>query len=319
MTNQYLTDEALNALIQASSTAITAELVEEIDTLERQFPADERIHYLRYAVRQAAGLHRAALDDLWSCLEIKPNEAIVLDAIADTVLQRGEGGQVTNHNLSLKSGERQVAEDLEKIRADHVVRYKLAASLLGDSHENLTALTGLDLFCGNGYGSRLVHNVTGSRLIGIDGSSDAVAQANRAYGNHRVKFFQKYFPFSITPGLFDFAICFESVEHVDDYKGLLDQVFEATKGHVFLSVPAEETLNFEANKSFFKFHVRHFTLPQIRDLCSRYTQHTLKNVYGQTVYKLKDGVVSGLVAADKMYIRPTYSDSQFHLLHFAPR
>jgi 2-polyprenyl-3-methyl-5-hydroxy-6-metoxy-1,4-benzoquinol methylase len=260
-----------------------------------------------------------AADDIWSCMDIKPQDPLFLEAISDLLITKKIEIDKKPHNFQLTSGERQTASSVEKIRSDHTARYKLAASLLQDKHGSCSNLKGLDLFCGNGYGSRIVHDQTGARMLGIDGSLDAVTLANQSYGTHRTVFLNHYFPFEVQEKSFDFTICYESIEHVEDYEGLLHQAIRASRGSVFISVPSEENLPFVKHEKFFKFHHRHFTIAEILKLCSQFTSHEVKSIYGQSVYDIKNDKISGLIPQEKMYMKPTFPESQFHILHLEPR
>jgi len=319
MNSLYVSDDQIAEMVHKISENDRTEIAEILDRYEREYPADERIHFLRHAHRASKGDLSEAADDLWSCMEIKPQDALFLDAISDLLIIKKHEVEKKPHNFQLTSGERQTASSVEKIRSDHTARYKLAASLLQDKYGSCSNLKGLDLFCGNGYGSRIIHDHTGARMLGIDGSLDAVTQANQSYGNHRTVFLNHYFPFEVQEKSFDFTVCYESIEHVEDYVGLLHQAIRASRGPVFISVPSEENLPFVKHQKFFKFHHRHFTVDEILKLCSQFQTHEVKSVYGQSVYEIKNDKISGLIPNEKMYMQPTFPQSQFHILHLEPK
>jgi 2-polyprenyl-3-methyl-5-hydroxy-6-metoxy-1,4-benzoquinol methylase len=318
MNELYVTDEIISDLVKDITLNEYETVSRKINKLELDFPADERIHYLRHALNAKLGLVEDALLDLWSCLDIKPKDELFIQAFSDLLIKNNSIAKPEKHNLQLTSGERQTAASIEKIRVDHTARYKLAASLLLDKYGSCSNLNGLDLFCGNGYGSRLIHDQTGSRMLGIDGSPEAVQLANESYGSHRTVFINQYFPFEIKEKSFDFTICYESIEHLDDYRGLLSQVILASRGSVFISVPSEENLPFTKHSKFFKFHHRHFKIDEILNLCDQFKTHQVKSIYGQLVYEIVNDKIVGLIPQEKMYMRPTFSDSQFHILHLEP-
>lgn len=154
-------------------------------------------------------------------------------------------------DFSLASGERQTATSLVGIREDHRCRYEFAALWLRDRLTPAHRTTGIDLFCGNGYGSRMLADLAGCRVVGVDGSAEAVAQASQAYADHRVVFRQAYFPFELASRSLDFAVSLESVEHVADCDAFLVALDQAVRGPIVLSFPLENTLKFEINADLF--------------------------------------------------------------------
>jgi 2-polyprenyl-3-methyl-5-hydroxy-6-metoxy-1,4-benzoquinol methylase len=319
MKNLYVSDEQIADLVQKITNNDRSVVAVLLNQLENDFPADERIHFLRYAHRASIGQIAEAADDLWSCMDIKPQDTLFLESISDLLITKKVDMPKKPHNLQLTSGERQTASAVEKIRSDHTARYKLAATLLQDKHKSCSNLKGLDLFCGNGYGSRIIHDQTGARMLGIDGSMDAVTLANQSYGNHRTIFLNHYFPFEVQEKSFDFTVCYESIEHVEDCEGLLAQAIRASRGSVFISVPSEENLPFSKHEKFFKFHHRHFTVNEILSLCNQFSSHEVKMIYGQSVYEIKHDKIAGLIPQEKMYMKPTFTESQFHILHLEPK
>lgn len=319
MNNIYLPDNLIQELIELFETGDIDRIALRINELKDSNPADERVHYFEYTLLMSTGNTSEALNALWSCLEIKPKEVLFLGELKRTILQQDGNERPILHDLRLKSGERQTASSIEKIRTDHTVRYKWAAKILKEIYPSSSGLTGLDLFCGNGYGSKIINSMTGARMVGIDGSEDAVAQANHHYGNHRTAFINNYFPFELNFKNFGFITCFESIEHTPHYQALINQIFSSTSGPLFISVPAEETLPFQINKNFFKFHHKHFTLDEIQACCSQQETHELAGVYGQSTYTTSNQKVTGTIPAEEMYIKPGAKSNQFHILHYAPR
>ncbi|MHC4376125.1 MAG: capsular polysaccharide export protein, LipB/KpsS family [Planctomycetota bacterium] len=116
------------------------------------------------------------------------------------------------------SGERQTAVQFESIRADHRVRYDFATEWLtaelARARRGDGPLLGVDAFCGNGYGSARLASAPHVCVQGIDASEDAISVAQQHFGNERVQFEARRFPFDLPKERFDFATCFESIEHV---------------------------------------------------------------------------------------------------------
>ena len=88
----------------------------------------------------------------------------------------------TGRDFSLHSGERQTGTCLDAIRRDHRVRYDLAISWLRKRGGKVGELFGLDIFCGNGYGTYMLTQLMGCKVLAIDASAEAIVLANRWYG-----------------------------------------------------------------------------------------------------------------------------------------
>ncbi len=152
--------------------------------------------------------------------------------------------------MSLNSGERQTSGLYASIRLDHRARYEWAdARLPADTF-------GLDVFCGNGYGTQLLSHCR--NVLGIDGSVEAIAFAGQHYSTPRNFFASKYWPFSLPRGTFDFIVSLESIERVPDPERFFGQLCEALKpkGQLIFSVPNQACLPFDAKVHV--FHKRHF-------------------------------------------------------------
>jgi predicted SAM-dependent methyltransferase len=137
------------------------------------------------------------------------------------------------------------------------------------------------------------------------------------FGNERVQFEARRFPFDLPKERFDFATCFESIEHVEEDGALLETLARslAPGGLLFVSVPNEETLPIAQNAAFFKFHVRHYRTEQLVELAAS-KGLALRATTGQYAYR-----TSGLRAVkplpeDRMGLDPAIPDPHFVVLAF---
>lgn len=283
----------------------------------REDPLDPSLHLVRGVVARTLGSPVQALRHFWAALALEPQATGTRQALCDLVCETA-GTAAPDKDFSLNSGERQTAATLGGIRADHRARYALAARWLRQYPVSPARMIGLDCFCGNGYGSRMLADQIGLRMIGLDGSAEAVALAERAYGSHRVVFGQAVFPFRLAPGLFHVAVCFESVEHVANPAALLATLASAVQGPLLLSVPLEEGLPFGVNADRFAHHHRHFTRAEITALLAQAGWPVIAGTWGQKVYRLQDRRVCGLLPAADMAVTPPQEDSQFLILATMP-
>jgi SAM-dependent methyltransferase len=287
-----------------------ADAIACLDTELRNEPTNVDAFLLRSIAKSQIGLTQDAETDLWRALVVDPSAKGARSALADLFLKDMTAADEA-HDFALDSGERQTEADIEAIRRDHSSRYEFAAHWLNGHLDPAHDATGLDLFCGNGYGSRILADLSGARIVGVDGSAAAVAMAETTYGDHRVVFRQALFPFVLTPRAVDFAVCFESVEHVEDCDELLRQVGAATSGPIFLSFPLESGLPFAINKDLFRFHVRHFTMDEMADKLLRLTGRRIVKACGQTVYRLSDRRLADLPNPSRKELSPLNDASQF--------
>ena len=135
---------------------------------------------------------------------------------------------------------------IEQIRADHVKRYLFAAERLKNKRV-------LDLACGCGYGSWLLHGA-GNEVTGVDISSDALLYAEKHYqGPTYLR--QRA---EETKGEWDALVCFETLEHLHDPLSVLQGIKAKT---LIASVPNEVRFPFSAEKfDGDEFpHQRHYT------------------------------------------------------------
>jgi glycosyltransferase involved in cell wall biosynthesis len=146
---------------------------------------------------------------------------------------------------------------LGEVRDDHFERYSLACQLISKGS------TVIDAACGVGYGSRMLHDA-GLKVRGYDISQQAISWA------------EKYFPI-VQDSEFvccdilslqaraDFLVCFETLEHLEDPLGFLNNVRAA---YIIASVPNEVTYPFEPHQFAGDEypHKRHYTPDQFDSL-----------------------------------------------------
>ncbi|MCP3981423.1 MAG: methyltransferase domain-containing protein [bacterium] len=219
-------------------------------------------------------------------------------------------------DFGYESGERQTATNWAAIRRDHRVRYDLAARVVRDHMEGKPC-RGLDLFCGNGYGSWLLSERAGAEVLGIDGSQEAIEVARRHYQVGRSGFEHRVFPFDLPDARFEFAVCFESIEHVEDDEVLFGSLARSLKpgGLLFLSVPNERAMPLAANKAFFGHHVRHYALEDVLRLATN-SGLSPRLLTGQNAYHVEGGVVVGPCDEVEMELSDGLTEPQFHVAVF---
>jgi SAM-dependent methyltransferase len=183
------------------------------------------------------------------------------------------------HDFSLNSGERQVGTTYQSIRADHRYRYEWADACIPRTG------FGVDIFCGNGYGTWLLSEARW--VLGIDGSAEAIRLADQYFRRPSGMFSVGVYPFTLPVSGLDFVVSLESIEHVEDGSGFFRSLADSLKpgGVLVFSTPCEDQLPLAGTGNH--FHHRHYTLTQTLELASSHDL-ILVEWAGQDVYMLDD-------------------------------
>lgn len=219
------------------------------------------------------------------------------------------------HDFALNSGERQISSKLEDIRLDHINRYDLAINSIKNNLDVSKCLSGLDIFCGTGYGSYLVSQSMDTLIDAIDGSEDAISIANSNYKNENTYFEHKLFPFELPQKKYDYIISLESIEHIKDYSLYLSELYNSLKenGILILSTPNSDKLNLI--KNYNPFHYRHYKNNEIIELLNSFNFELLE-IHGQDCYKIdSNDYVIGVLDSNDMKIKKNYN-GQFTICVF---
>lgn len=162
----------------------------------------------------------------------------------------------------MKQGERQVAPTIDGIRRDHVARYEWAASRIPTGHQVV------DFACGIGYGTKILAEA-GNYVVGFDVDDEAIAYAREHYSHDRVAFAKQNGNAPepiVSEGNVDVAVCFETIEHIEDPRPLLKALRQSAQ-MLIASVPNEDAMPWcKENGETYAFHFRHYTKLEFTDL-----------------------------------------------------
>lgn len=158
----------------------------------------------------------------------------------------------------MKDGERQVAPTMDGIRRDHVARYEFAARSLPAGSKVA------DFACGIGYGTNILATA-GHRARGFDIDDDALAYALEHYPHVNAEFAKGNGNAPGDLGEFDAAVCFETIEHIEDPRPLLKALRAAPL--LIASVPNEAVMPYSpAPGMTTAFHFRHYLQHEFAEL-----------------------------------------------------
>jgi SAM-dependent methyltransferase len=158
----------------------------------------------------------------------------------------------------MKPDERQVAPTLAGIRRDHVARYEFAAARIARGSRII------DFACGIGYGTKLLCEA-GHQAFGFDVDAEALDYARQHYdAGNPWRCMDGAAPGEL--GRHDAAVCFETIEHIEDPRPLLRALREAAP-LLIASVPNEAVMPWQiAPNMVTAYHFRHYTQAQFEAL-----------------------------------------------------
>ncbi len=172
------------------------------------------------------------------------------------------------------TGERFVPELKGQIAHEHLHRYAMA-------REYVQGKDVLDIACGEGYGSNLLAE-RASLVIGVDISEQAIRHAESKYADKsNLRFFKGTCTDIPSPECtFDVVVSFETIEHIEQQEGFLQEVRRVLKqdGLFIVSSPnADEYMHGNAEKN--PFHQKELTREGFQSLLAKYFVRI--DLYGQ--------------------------------------
>ncbi len=142
---------------------------------------------------------------------------------------------------------------------DHHARYVWAAHFVrGDV---------LDVACGTGHGSEVL-TAGFAKVVGIDNNPDAIKRAQSRLPTSQF-LLAAVPPIPYPDSSFDAVVCFETVEHIEDDKGLLSELRRVLNwdGTLVLSTPNKDVTSPDGPPTN-PWHVREYRLEDLRELVS---------------------------------------------------
>lgn len=153
-----------------------------------------------------------------------------------------------------------------KIYLEHSARYEFTRKFVAGKKV-------LDVACGTGYGSKILHNCGASEVYGGDISKEAIIYAQKKFSNSFINFHVvdvSRLPFP--ENSFDCVISFETIEHITKYKEVIKDFHRILKknGLLIISTPNKDITSKGSDKAENIFHVKEFTKEEFLQLLGQY-------------------------------------------------
>ena len=152
---------------------------------------------------------------------------------------------------------------------EHWARYAFAEALVGSKRV-------LDAGCGVGYGAARLAEVA-AEVVALDQARDPLTAGDKQYSHPRLRFVQgdcTRFPFADSS--LDAVVAFEVIEHLDEWKALIEESRRVLvpAGQFIVSTPNRLYYG-EAREDPNPFHVHEFTHDEFREELGRCFPHVM--------------------------------------------
>jgi SAM-dependent methyltransferase len=165
----------------------------------------------------------------------------------------------------------------DPLQAQHVGRYLWAKSMIGQGDI-------LDVACGTGYGSALLAR-SGNHVLGVDVSTEAVAQATHDFGSPLISFaVGDAARLPATTNSVDYVVSFETIEHLQEPAEFVAEVARVLRpgGTLLLSTPDRDIYSRGRTdgRSNNPYHPSEMTRAELLALLARHLE--IREVFGQS-------------------------------------
>jgi len=149
-----------------------------------------------------------------------------------------------------------------KAYLEHSARYEFAKKFVEGKKV-------LDMACGTGYGSKILHDCGASEIYGGDISKEAIVYAQKKFGNSSINFQlvdAATLPFQ--ENSLDCVVSFETIEHITKYRETIKNFHRILKrdGVLIISTPNKEITSKGRDKPENILHVKEFTRDEFLEL-----------------------------------------------------
>jgi len=167
----------------------------------------------------------------------------------------------------------------KRVFDDHYARYHFVTE-----HISTFGKSVLDVACGTGYGSMHLANQGAAEVVGVDLSEEAIEYARMHYSHPKLRFaIGDVTNLALPSGYFDIVVSFETLEHIKNYEGLLQETYRVLKanGLFCLSTPNRTITSPYGRVPINPYHAQEFMLDEFLHLLHLYYSHV--KLFGQHV------------------------------------
>jgi ubiquinone/menaquinone biosynthesis C-methylase UbiE len=193
---------------------------------------------------------------------------------------------------------------------EHLARYKFACT-------KVTSGFLLDIASGTGYGTQFLKKCLNARLLGVDINLDALQNCKITYQEPGLSFLQASgicLPFKAES--FHNIISFETIEHIQDDHGFLNETHRVLKpgGYLVLSTPNRKYS--EKENRYNPYHIREYDEYELIDLLRNYFHSVdlyyqgFSQSYGERISVYRDAIQS-----NKQAVHPVKQFVIDHIYH----
>lgn len=151
----------------------------------------------------------------------------------------------------------------ERIEADHLARYHFAA-------ERARGKRVLDIACGVGYASEIMMEAGAASYHGVDINEELVREASAAYVGDAISYSVGNVCDWAPGSTYDLICCFETIEHVKDFRAALKTLFSVAQdgATLLVSSPNRPVSSPRAKRledaPMNKFHEQEFRIEELK-------------------------------------------------------
>ncbi|MBF0118230.1 MAG: class I SAM-dependent methyltransferase [Desulfobacterales bacterium] len=135
----------------------------------------------------------------------------------------------------------------------------------------------LDVGCGEGTNTfYLAKFLNHAAIRGIDFSNIAINIAKNRYKLSNLEFIHDIYSIYLDNNKYDIVVCFEVIEHVEDWKNIITRISNSANKYIMLSFPTGRMRSYEKNVG----HIRNFKRGEVENFLKNKNFMPINIYYG---------------------------------------